>query len=209
MEEPVKNPETDTRTQSAEQSKQQSATIYDFEEEKRKREEDQEKESNIEKEEKGEIARIQRSLNPNKKTEIRNLFYSHNFQNAIDAFQSSDAKGRKKAIKKFEKVFYHSIMRDELDQETIMLYLVQAGANNMIQKSSLSFYKELAKSWPEINFVLNASREKLQEINNKYGHSKDLKRFSEYYWTNIHDKNSKVIPIKRRKMGIFSRLLGR
>ena len=37
MEEPVKNPETDTRTQSAEQSKQQSATIYDFEEEKRKR----------------------------------------------------------------------------------------------------------------------------------------------------------------------------
>ena len=208
MKEIIKNPEADAQPQSTENTEQQGETIYDFEEEKRKLEERQVEENDIVGKEKGEIARIQESLSPNKKTRIRNAFYSRGFQNAIDVFQSSDVKGRKKAIKKFEKVFDHAIMRGALDQETIMLYLVQAGANNMIQENSLSFYKKFAKLWPEINFVLNASREELQEINNKYALSKDLKGFSEYYWTNIYDENSEIVPIKRKR-SLFSKLLGR
>ena len=208
MKEIIKNPEADAQPQSTENTEQQGETIYDFEEEKRKLEERQVEENDIVGKEKGEIARIQESLSPNKKTRIRNAFYSRGFQNAIDVFQSSDVKGRKKAIKKFEKIFDHAIMGGALNQETIMLYLIQAGANNMIQENSLSFYKKLAELWPEINFVLNASREELQEINNKYALSKDLKGFSEYYWTNIYDENSEIVPIKRKR-SLFSKLLGR
>ncbi len=204
----IKNLEADAQPQSTENTEQQGAIIYDFEEEKRKREEQQAEENDIVGKEKGEITRIQEGLSPHKKTRIRNAFYSRGFQNAIDVFQSSDVKGRKKAIKKFEKVFDYAIMGGALDQETIMLYLVQAGANNMIHESSLSFYKKLAQYWPEINFVLDASQEELQEINNKYALSKDLKGFSEYYWTNIYDKNSEIVPIKRKR-SLFSKLLGR